>query len=302
MHNKKIHLKRIIRQIQKKTVSFVSNCYYHLIPDKLYYIIQYYRDHHKFLSFSHPSTIDEKLQWIKLFDRKPIYHVMIDKIKSKSFVTEVLGTDQYIVPLLGVWDHYSKIDFNKLPEKFVLKCNHDSYSWIIVRDKSKINHQITRNKLEASLSRDYYYTKNKQWGYKRIKPQIMAETLLEGNNFAEYQLFCNNGIPQFVLVRTDLGDTDGGYNICYSLDWQKLDYRIEKYPDINLPRPAQLEQMISISHCLSKNTLHLRVDFFIVDERLYVGEMTFYSNGGNFHNFTQEAKDHLCDTLTLPIY
>lgn len=274
--------------------------WYYILPDKLYLQIKYKQVHGVDLNLKDPQTIDEKLQWIKLYDRKPIYHMMIDKIEAKLFVERVLGTNRYTVPLLGKWESFEDIDFTQLPDRFVLKCNHDSCSWIIVRDKSKLDKYAARLKLTEALHRNYYHYLNKQWGYNNITPMIMAEEFLPDDKI-EYQIFCNNGIPQFFLVRNDLGDSSGGFDICYSLNWEKLDYRVKKY-DINIPSPSYICEMIIVATQLAKNTLHLRVDFYGYKDRFYVGELTFYSNGGDFHNFSERGKVALAKTLTLPIH
>lgn len=285
---------RLIRQ------KFYDFWWYYMLPDKLYLEIEYRKIHRQKLNLETPQTIDEKLQWIKLYDRKPIYHTMIDKIEAKSFIESTLGTNKYTVPLLGKWKSFDEIDFSCLPNQFVLKCNHDSFSWIIVRDKSTLDKDAARQKLMVALNRNYYHTMNKQWGYDNITPMIMAEELLPDNKI-EYQIFCNNGIPQFFLVRNDLGDSNGGFDMCYSLNWEKLDYRVKKY-DINVPKPLYASEMIAVAAQLAKNTLHLRVDFYGLEEKFYIGELTFYSNGGDFHNFSELGKAALTRTLTLPIH
>lgn len=292
-----IHPKKLFH----KALELIHNTFlYYIVPDKLYYYVKYRRIHHCKLNLKKPITIDEKLQWIKLYDRKPIYHTMIDKIASKQFVEEKLGTNEYTIPLLGVWGTFDEIDFDMLPNQFVLKCNHDSYSWIIVRDKTQLNKETARNKLSIALKTNYYHTENKQWGYDKIKPLIMAEYFLSKDKL-EYQVFCNNGIPIFFLVRSDLAEARDGWNVCYDLNWQKVEYRTSSYPQVQLPKPINFDKMIEIATILSKDTLHLRVDFYEMEGKLYVGELTFYSNGGDFHNFSEEGKKKLASTLRLPI-
>ena len=294
---KYFHPKKYWRLLKEKLERFFL---YYLLPDKVYLKMKFKQVHGTELNLDNPQTIDEKLQWIKLNDRKPIYHTMIDKIASKSFIEQRLGTTEYTIPLLGTWEKYEDIDFSTLPNEFVLKCNHDSYSWIIVRDKSKLDHTAAKEKLSKALKVNYYHEENKQWGYDGIKPMIMAEHYLAGEKL-EYQCFCNNGEPQFFLVRSDLGDSKGGFNVCYDLNWNRLDYRIDKYLNINLLPPPYLRRMIEISKVLAKDTLHLRVDFYGMENALYMGELTFYSNGGDFHNFSEEGKKALTETLVLPI-
>lgn len=297
---RKLHPRRAIRKCREALTAFIK---YYCIPDKIYLSLKYRMEHGKKLNLKNPQTIDEKIQWIKLYDRKPEYHIMIDKIASRDFIADRLGTTKYSIPLYGSWNHFDDIDFSLLPDQFVLKCNHDSASWIICRDKRALNLQKAKEKLERALGQNYYHYSNKQWGYDGIKPRILAEMLLN-TEMIEYQVFCNNGNPVFILARTDLGDSShgrNGYNVCYSLEWEKKEYRVQSYPDIQLRKPQFLEKMIEIAGILSKNTLHLRVDFFETSEALFIGELTFYSNGGNFHNFSEEGRKILSETLHLPI-
>lgn len=291
------HPKRYYRLIKEALRSFFL---YYLLPDRWYLQLKYRQVHGEKLNLKKPQTIDEKLQWIKLYDRKPIYHTMIDKIAAKKWIEEQIGKDEYTIPLLGQWESFDEIDFEGLPKQFVLKCNHDSASWILVRDKYKLDVERARERLTNALRCNYYRGENKQWGYDGIKPMIMAERYLVGDKL-EYQCFCNNGEPQFFLVRSDLGDSMGGFNVCYDLNWNKLDYRVDKYANINLSPPYYLQKMIEISKVLAKDTLHLRVDFYGMENALYIGELTFYSNGGDFHNFSEEGKKALTETLVLPI-
>lgn len=293
---KYFHPKRYWRLIKEALNNFYL---YYLLPDKWYLRLKFKQVHGAKLNLKNPQSIDEKLQWIKLYDRKPIYHTMIDKISAKKWIEEQIGTKEHTIPLLGKWESFDDIDFNQLPNQFVLKCNHDSYSWVIVRDKTLLNKEKCQEKLTTALNRNYYRTENKQWGYDKIRPFIMAEKYLTGDKL-EYQVFCNNGQPQFFLVRSDLGDAIDGFNVCYDLDWNKLDYRNDK-SDVQLLPPIYLSQMINIARILSKDTLHLRVDFYGMKEKFYIGELTFYSNGGDFHNFSEQGKKALTDTLILPI-
>ena len=290
------HPKRYYRLIKEALRSFFL---YYLLPDRWYLQLKYRQVHGEKLNLKKPQTIDEKLQWIKLYDRKPIYHTMIDKIAAKKWIEEQIGTDEYTIPLLGQWESFDEIDFEGLPKQFVLKCNHDSASWILVRDKYQLDVERARERLTNALRCNYYRGENKQWGYDTIKPMILAEEYLTEDKF-EYQVFCNNGDPQFILVRSDLGDAKGGFNVCYDLDWKRLDYRVDRY-EVSLLPPPYLLDLIRIAKILSRNTLHLRVDFYGMKENFRIGELTFYSNGGDFHNFSEEGKRALSKALTLPI-
>ena len=292
-----IHPRRWTRVILRSARDFFV---YYVVPDKLYLKAKYRQVHGVKLNLYDPKTIDEKIQWIKLYDRKPFYHNMIDKIASKDYIEKILGTNEYTVPLLGQWKHFDEIDFSTLPMQFVLKCNHDSGSWIICKNKNTFDKVSARRKLEKALRTNYYKASNKQWGYDKIERKILAEKYLDKDKI-EYQVFCNNARPVFFLVRNDIGESLDGYNVCYSLDWIKKDYRNKKFPNIEVPKPNNLKKMLEISKALSKDTLHLRVDFYEMEGKIYVGELTFYSNGGDFCNFSNEGKKVLTETLQLPI-
>lgn len=279
--------------------SWVSSWKYWLIPDAIFYRKEFKAQHGVELYLDHPVTIDEKMQWIKLYDRKRIYHVMADKVAAKQYIAERIG-DEFNIPLYGAWHKFEDIDFNQLPQSFVLKCNHDNGSWILVEDKSKLDYEKAKARLNNALKHDYYHCGHKEWVYKDIPPMILAEEYLQDGKI-EYQVFCQNEKPMLFLVRSDLGGAKNGYAVCYSIDWQKLDYRVKKYPDVNLPKPVNYEKMLRFAEILAKNTLHLRVDFYeMSDGRLCVGELTFYSAGGNFGNFTEEARQYFTDTLEIP--
>ena len=283
-----------------KCKDFANSLQYWVIPDKVFLGWEYKRRHGKTMHLDPPVTINEKMQWIKLYDRKPIYHKMIDKIAAKEYIAEKVG-DEYNIPLLGTWSRFEDIDFDQLPRSFVLKCNHDNSSWILVHDKSQLDKEKAKDKLNEALHHDFYHCGYKEWGYKGIKPMIMAEEFLQEDKL-ECQVFCNNGQPVLFLVRSDLGDAKDGFAVCYSTDWKKLDYRVKKYPDVNLPKPVNYEKMLDLAHKLAKDTLHVRVDFYeMSDGRLFVGEMTFYSHGGDFSNFTEEGCKFFTDTLKLPL-
>lgn len=274
---------------------------YWLLPDRILLKWEFYHEHHSRLNLTNPQSIDEKLQWIKLYDRKPIYHTMIDKIACKQFVAEKIGKE-YVVPLLGEWSRFEDIDFSSLPNSFVLKCNHDSGSYIIVPEKDKLDITTAYYKLNNALKRDYYHYDHKQWGYKGISPKIFAEEYLP-KDLIEYQVFCNNGEPVFFLVRNDLGERENsGFCVCYSTDWQKRAYRTIDYPNITIQKPHNYSKMLMFARILAKDTLHLRVDYYETsDGKLFISELTFYSHGGNFCNFNEIGKDILSKSLHLPI-
>ena len=164
------------------------------IPDELYLKIRYMRFCHKWLNLTNPQTFNEKLQWLKLYDRKPEYTTMVDKYAVKKFVADIIGAE-YIIPTLGVWNHFDEIDFEKLPNQFVLKCTHDSGGLVICKDKAKLDKVAAKKKLETSLKHNYYWS-GREWPYKNVKPRIIAENYMTGVHsmaFYDYK-FCFDGV------------------------------------------------------------------------------------------------------------
>lgn len=300
---KYIHPKRWYRKIRKT----ISNYWYnYILPDKVYLKYRYKKVSGEKLNLKNPQTINAKMQWLKLYDRNPEYHKMVDKYEAKFFIENIVGSD-YIIPNFGVWDKFEEIEFDKLPNQFVLKCTHDSGSVVICTDKNNFDYVAAKKKISTALKQDYYHYQNRQWVYKDIKPRVIAEKYLSSSTGTkmEYQIFCNNGNPLFFLVRNDLGNTiDEGetFAISYTLDWKRVAYRIgeEKTMHIEVKKPVNYSKMIEIATSLSANIPHVRVDFYEVDNKLFLGELTLCTNGGFFVNYNQVALDILNDTLILP--
>ena len=262
---------------------------YYLLPDKVYLKCKYKKVFKKKLNLKNPLTFSEKTQWLKLYDRNPIYQKMIDKYEAKKFVASIIG-DQYIIPTLGIWSRFEDIDFNKLPEKFVLKCTHDAASTIVCHDKSKLNLQDVKLKIIKALKQDYYRFSNKQWAYKGIKPRIIAEKFLTDSSdvkvgLIDYKLFCFNGSVHCVMLvkGREVGEIEYHF---FDKNWELLRYLTYDFPGINersdfiFQKPRKLDEMFLIAEKLSQNIPFVRVDLYLTDELIYFGELTFYHYGG----------------------
>lgn len=254
-----------------------------VIPDKIMIELEYYIRTGKRLSLSSPKTFTEKLQWLKLYDRKEIYTFMVDKVSMKRFVAQRIGK-QYAVPLLGVWDTFDEIDFDGLPNQFVLKCSHDSGSVILCEDKSTFDYKAAKEKLEFHLKISEYLL-GREWPYKNVRRRIIAEKFLKNNSsekgfsIKDYKFFCFDGVPRVMYISNDRGDdprTD-----FFDMEFKHLPIRM-KDPNADEPpiKPERFEEMKRIAAMLSKGIPHLRVDFYEVGSRLYVGELTFFHNSG----------------------
>ncbi len=275
-----------------------------LLPDPLFLRLRYISYFKRPLSLSNPVTYNEKIQWLKLYDRNSEYINLVDKRAVKQIVSDLIG-QEYVIPLLGVWDHYDDIDFDQLPDKFVLKCNHDQGSVIIVRDKASLDHAFARNKLEKALKRNFYYV-GREWSYKSIPRKIIAERYiggLQGNGaLIDYKLFFFSGECKAILAVNNRFGAHGFELTYYDTDWNRLPFTKGKdktfYPSIE--KPKQLEQMLRLGATLAKKYPHVRMDFYIANDHIYFGEYTFYPSAG-FLNFNPEAWDKTFgDWITLP--
>ncbi len=264
---------------------------YDKLSDEEYLKLKYNIVFGKPLNLETPITYNEKLQWVKLYDRKPIYTEMVDKYEAKKYVSSIIG-DKYVIPTLGVWENFEDIDFMSLPDKFVLKCTHDSGGLIICRDKSKLDMKMAKNKIKKSLRHNYFLS-GREWPYKNVKPRIIAEEYMEDADTGElrdYKFYTFNGKAKYVMVNTGRGDgkTKADY---FDMDFNWLDFRWG-YPNAEtlIKKPKNFDNMIVLAEALAQGTLELRVDFYECNGQIYFGEMTFF-DGGGFTKFNPELWD-----------
>lgn len=278
-----------------------SRGYYNYMSDEAYLKKAYKVITGKDLDLINPKTFNEKIQWLKLYDHNPIYPKLIDKYRVKQYVSEKIG-EQYVIPTLGVWKHFDEIDFNKLPNKFVLKCTHDSGGVAIIKDKNNCNIQKVKKKLEKRLKRNYFYS-GREWGYKDIVPQIIAEMYLEDEKQSapdDYKIFNFNGEPK--MIQVDFDRFVNHRRNLYDLNWNYIDASI-KYPnDPNtiIEKPKYLETMIQLARELSAGFPHVRTDFYIVKDRIYFGELTFWHGSGHEKFKPEKLEIIMGEWLKLP--
>ena len=271
------------------------------IPDSIYIQIYYFAHFKKFCDLKNPSTYNEKLNWLKLHDHNPVYPTLVDKYEAKEYVARIIG-NEYIIPTLGVWDTFDDIDFEKLPNQFVLKCTHDSEGLVIVKDKKKLDKNAAKEKIEAALKQNFYYI-GREWPYKDVKPRIIAEQYMEDHvdgELRDYKFFCFDGEPKAMFIASDRASDHVKFDY-YDLKFNHLDIK-QKYPHAKeaLRKPVTFEKMIEFSKILSKGFPHVRVDFYEVDGHLYFGELTFYHFSG-FMPFEPDRWDKVFgDWLKLP--
>lgn len=273
-----------------------------VLPDSLYLRLAYWLRIGQSLHLGNPQTFNEKLQWLKLNDRKPIYATLVDKYEVKNYVASIIG-DQYIIPTLGIWNDFDDIDFDALPDQFVLKCTHDSGGLVICKDKSQLDKIAAKKKLIKLLKKNYYYH-GREWPYKNVKPRIIAEKYMEDHSTSElrdYKFFCFGGtakcykvdFDRFVSHKANYFTPDGelmkvGEEVCPP-DFEK-----------EIPAPDNLGKMKEFAEKLSATLPFLRADFYDVDGKVYFGELTFYPASG-FGKFIFDGNDELLGSwIKLP--
>lgn len=262
------------------------------------------------LDLDNPRTFTEKLQWLKLHDRKQEYTTMVDKFEAKQWIAARIGSE-FIVPTLGVWNKFDDIDFNILPQKFVLKCTHDSGGVVIVRDKSQLNRLKIKAMLERNLKKNFYWI-GREWPYKNIIPRIIAEEYLEettevrnlntakiGHHLTDYKFFCFNGEPKIVYISED--KSENPKTDFFDMAYNHLSLRMRD-PNADIPpsKPDCFEKMKKLARILSKGIPHIRVDFYVVNGKVYVGELTFYHCSGFAPVIPSEWNYKLGDWIQLP--
>lgn len=256
------------------------------------------------LNLDNPQTLCEKLQWLKLHDRKPKYSAMVDKYEAKKIVADAIG-ERYIIPTYGVWDDFDSIDFDALPEQFVLKCTHDSGGFVICKDKKTFDKEAAKKKLCKSLKRNYYYGV-REWPYKDVKPRIIAEKYIKelGHpDSIEYKTTCFNGKVKFVTICTGIAHAkfEERSNDSYTTDFEHMPwYAYYKNSSVKLEKPKEWEELISVCEKLSVGVPYLRVDCYIIDGQILFGEMTFYTWGGMMKIEPSEWDRKLGEMLELP--
>lgn len=283
-----------------KNIIWHSDIIQSLIPDRFYCSWKYKKCFGKRLDLKNPKTFNEKLQWLKLYDRNPIYTNLVDKYEVRKYISKTIG-EEYLIPLIGVWDRFEEIDFSKLPDQFVLKCTHDSGSVFICTDKSKFNIEDAKLKINTALKRNFYYVA-REWVYKNIKPRIICEKFISDNEITpdDYKVLCFNGKAKLVEIHIDrFGNHKQDF---YDENWSKKDIsQGDTISDFTYDKPRLLENMLKLSEKLSAEMYHVRIDWFIVRDELYFGEITFF-DGAGFVPFDKECHDLLLGSwIKLPV-
>ncbi len=275
------------------------------IPDKLYIRLVFFIRFHRLLSFKRPETLNEKIQWLKIYDRRPEYTKLVDKYEVRKVIADMIG-EEHLIPLLGVWDSVDEIDFGKLPNQFVLKCNHDYKSIIVCKDKNSFNFKAAKKVLKRKLNKNLFWV-GREWAYKDIKPRIIAEKYMvdeSGVELKDYKLYCFDGTPDNMLVCFNRTKDHTDFKF-FDLSWNFLPYiRGDKdnQDDGTLPqKPKSFNEMVEIAKKLSKGYYFSRIDLYDVYGHVYFGEITLYPASGLGKDINDFADCEMGKKLILPI-
>lgn len=278
------------------------------ITDEVYLKLNYRMVFGRKLNLKHPKTMSEKLQWLKLYDRKPEYSMMVDKCNAKIFVSSIIG-EQYIIPTYGVWERSADIEWDKLPSQFVFKCTHDSGGMIIIKDKDLADRVEIGKKLDKMLKRDYYRTGGREWPYKNVKPRIMAEMFMisrdtPNNDIPDYKFFSFNGEPRVLLFCTERKNGTSKWDF-YDMEMKRIKVAALHHETTHLNlgdfvSKEVFEKMKDLSRALAKVKAYVSVDLYYINGQIYFGELTFFSGGGWLQYEPADFDLKLGEMLTLP--
>lgn len=288
-----MHPKRLYNRAKFALHNFIV---YWLIPDKWYLSCKFKKIFGRPIDWKDPKSFNEKINWLKVHDKNPKYHLLVDKLRVKSIVTELLG-EQYVIPnLTEGYKHLSDIDIDALPNQFVLKCNHDAGSVVVCKDKSTFDWTRAEHQLNWCMAYDYYYHENKQWAYKDIDRCIFVEQYMEDDETKElrdYKFFCFNGKVKCFKIDYDryTNHRANYYDVsCNLLPF----YETICPPDttVKIRIPSNINEMIELAEKLSYGMPFIRIDFYDVNGHVYFGEYTFYPDGG-FGKIQPEEWDYI---------
>ena len=282
-----------------------------LFSDRKFLELRYLLENKERLNLNEPKTFTEKIQWLKLYNRKPEYAMMVDKYEAKKYVASLIG-EEYIIPTLGIWDKFEDIDFSKLPDRFILKATHSSHASIVCKDKRTFDIYDARKKFHRFLKTNPYIG-YREWAYKNVKPRIIAEQFMENKgekDLTDYKFFCFNGEPRYCQVIRDRSENE-------TIDFYDTEWRHQEFTGLNpvaktglnpvaktglnpVAKPTDYSRMLKIASRLSEGMPFVRIDLYEINGKIYFGEITFYPAAG-FGTFTpKEWNRKLGDMIQLP--
>lgn len=280
----------------------VNKSHPELISDKMCLKAYFYLRFGYELNLKNPITYSEKLQWLKLYDHRPEYTKMVDKYLAKEYVADVIGKE-YVIPTLGLWDKAEDIDWDSLPNQFVLKCTHDSGDLVICKDKSTLDKENAIKKLNNGLKHDYYRVW-REWPYKDVQRKIIAEQYMEDSQYHElrdYKFFCFSGEVKAMFIATERQHREEPYFNFFDRDYKPLNI-VQGHPQAPVfpQKPVNYELMINLAEKLSKDLPQVRVDFYEVNGQVYFGELTFFHFSGLVPFEPKEWDKTFGDMIALP--
>ena len=270
-----------------------------LFPDRIYINLKYKLRFRRELNIDSPKGFNEKLNWLKLNNRNPLYSIMVDKFFCKEYVANIIGPE-YVVPVYGYWKNVDDIDYEILPERCFLKTTHDSSGGLLIDKKKGIDFKIVK-KILKGRNRSSWYWHLREWPYKNVKPGIIAEEYLDegtGKELCDYKFYCFNGEPKYMYI-TNKGKHI--YENFYDMNFNPVDITHgfeRKYPEYQIP--DNFEKMKELASTLSKGHVFIRIDFFNVKGKLYFGEFTFYDWGG-MKPLNEKWEQRLGDLINLDL-
>lgn len=276
------------------------------LPDKTYVNLYFRLRLHRKIDWNNPRHLNDKLQWLKFNYRFPLQSIVSDKYFVRDYVKDKIGKE-YLIPLYGNWMNFNDINFDELPEQFVLKCNHDSGGLAICKDKNTFDINKARKKINHSLKQNFYYI-GREYQYKNIIPRIICEQFIsdDGNVPMDYKIYCFNGKPDVILVckgRFNNNSHKAEY-LYFDQDWNflPLNYDDEKLSDIDIPKPINLDKMLEIAKKLSEDFVFARIDLYNIKGKIYFGEITLSPNSGFDPDITEETDLMFGEKLDIPYW
>ena len=289
-------MNQTIKEIGKKIVAF--------IPSKMWLSYRFKKKTGYAMDWKNPKTYNQKLQWLKVNDKNPLYTDLVDKYEVKKYIADRIG-EQYIIPTLGVWNSFDQIDFDSLPDRFVLKCTHDSGGIAIVKDKSTFDKEKARKRFKIALGRNPYDV-TREWPYKNVKPRIIAEQYMENEatqDLRDYKFFSFDGQTKAMFIATErASETEETKFDFFDMEYNHLDFQ-NGHPnaDVLPEKPLRFDEMRALADKLSKGIPQVRVDFYEVNGKVYFGEMTFFHWSGMKPFDPEEWDRKFGDWIKLPV-
>ncbi|WP_047247876.1 ATP-grasp fold amidoligase family protein [Maribacter thermophilus] len=272
------------------------------LPQELYVKIYYEYYSGNKLDYDDPKDFNERISWYKVFFRPKILNQLVDKYHVKSYVEKKVG-DHILNETIGVYDSVSKIDFDSLPDQFVIKGVHGFHFNLIVKDKSKLNRMKSRYLLKKWMNKNQYYRGGMEWAYKDVKPLLLVEKYLEemGQDIInDYKFFCFNGVPKFVQIDLERGINN--YRCYYDMDWNKQEFYTEQNPFYTgeVQKPSNFDEMKEVAIKLSEKFPFVRVDLYSIEGKTVFGEMTFYPTDARKRFLPEKYNKIIGDYFVLP--